>query len=260
VDGLTEYTVSVVIPAHNEARTIADVVRGCAATTPGVVEVIVVDDGSADDTATFAKLAGAKVVRLEKNLGKGLAMQHGIREARGDILVFIDADGQDDPTEIPLLLSAFAPDVDLVLGSRFLGGFRPGAITRMNYLGTRFIRAAVNVLFRASVTDPLAGFRAVRSSVFDRIQLEARGYDVEVDLLLKVLQTGGLVAEVPAQRSARSYGASGLSSFRDGMVIMLRVVQLRLRRAEVASAASLVDSAGAGPAAEQVAQQTSADF
>jgi hypothetical protein len=74
----------------------------------------------------------------------------------------------------------------------------------------------------------LAGFRAVRASVFKRIQIEARGYDIEVDLLLKVLNAGGQVAEVPAQRSARSYGASGLSSVRDGLRIFIRIAQIRL--------------------------------
>jgi glycosyltransferase involved in cell wall biosynthesis len=212
MDHLTP-SVSVVIPAHNEAPTIADVVRGCAANTPGLVEVLVVDDGSRDGTAEAAAAAGARVVRL----------------ARCDILVFIDADGQDDPTEISGLLAAFAPDVELVLGSRFLGRFRPGAITRLNYLGTRFITGSVNLLFRTHVTDPLAGFRAVRRSAFERVEVRAKGYDIEVDVLLRILAAGGKVAEAPAERSQRPYGRSGLSSFRDGSRIMLRILQLRLQ-------------------------------
>jgi glycosyltransferase involved in cell wall biosynthesis len=234
-------SVSVVIPAYNEGRTIAEVVTGCVSSTPGLVEVIVVDDGSTDDTSQAAEAAGATVIRMIKNSGKGLAMQHGIRAAQGDLLVFIDADGQDDPSEIPLLLSAFEPQVDLVLGSRFLGGFRPGAITRLNYIGTKFIRGSLNVLFRTHVTDPLAGFRAVRAKVFEQIQVEARGYDIEVDLLLRVLKAGGQVAEVPAQRSARPYGSSGLSSIRDGTVIFLRIVRMRLRSSGLAVAPAPAD-------------------
>lgn len=223
-------SVSVVIPAHNEEPTIADVVRACAAHTPGLLEVIVVDDGSTDNTSQAAAAAGADVLRLEQNRGKGFAMQRGIDRARGEILLFIDADGQDDPAEIPLLISAFEPDIDLVLGSRFIGHFRPGAITRMNYYGTRFITGSVNLLFGIHVTDPLAGFRAVRSRVFEDIRIEACGYDIEVDLLLRVVRNGGHVAEVPASRSARPYGASGLSSIRDGTLILRRALSLRFAR------------------------------
>jgi len=238
MDHLSARAVSVVIPAHNEGPTIAQVVRDCAANTPDLSEVIVVDDGSSDNTSATAAAAGARVLRLDRNCGKGVALQRGIAAARGDVLIFIDADGQDDPTEIPAMLAAFEPEVDLVLGSRFLGGFQPGAITRMNYLGTRFITGSVNVLFGTKITDPLAGFRAVRSSVFDRVQIEARGYDIEVDLLLRVLNSGGKVVEVPAQRSARSYGCSGLSSVFDGLRIFKRIVQIRVAGGRAVGAAT----------------------
>ena len=124
-------SVSIVIPAHNEQPTIERVVRSSAAAIPGA-EVIVVDDGSTDGTHEAAADAGARVIRLDPNQGKGAALRRGIAAAKGDILVFIDGDGQDSPFEIPLLVGAFEPDVDLVLGSRFLGNFRPGAITQKN--------------------------------------------------------------------------------------------------------------------------------
>ena len=244
-------TVSVIIPAHNEEPTIAEVVRACAANTPGLLEIIVVDDGSSDDTSAAAGAAGAEVLRLENNRGKGFALQRGIDRARGEILLFIDADGQDDPTEIPLLLAAFRPGIDLVLGSRFMGHFRPGAITRMNYLGTRFITGSVNALFGIHVTDPLAGFRAVRKSVFDTVRLEAKGYDIEVDVLLRVVRNGGGVAEVPATRSTRPFGASGLSSMKDGSLILWRALQIRLARTPRAQRAKV---AGKVSVAETVSQ------
>lgn len=221
-------SVSVIIPAHNEAPTIAEMTKACLANTPGVLELIVVDDGSTDGTADLARAAGADVIRLERNQGKGAAMQRGIDHARGEILVFIDADGQDDPTEIPAMLAAFEPGVDIVLGSRFIGHFRPGAITRLNYLGTRFITGFVNLLYGIRVTDPLAGFRAVRASVFDHVKIQARGYDIEVDVLLRIVRQGGGVREVPAQRSPRPFGATGLSSFRDGTLILMRALEVRL--------------------------------
>jgi glycosyltransferase involved in cell wall biosynthesis len=229
MDGLM-HSVSIVIPAHNERQTIERVVRSSADAIPGA-EIIVVDDGSTDDTYEAAAGAGARVIRLDPNQGKGAALRRGIQDATGEILVFIDGDGQDSPYEIPLLVGAFTPDVDLVLGSRFLGHFRPGAITRLNLVGTRFITFLVNQMFGSRVTDPLAGFRAVRRSILERIELKAQGYDIEVDLLLRVLRAGGRVVEVPASRSARPFGTSDLSSLRDGILIARRILQVRLEAA-----------------------------
>jgi GT2 family glycosyltransferase len=82
-------------------------------------------------------------------------------------------------------------------------------------------------MYGCRVTDPLAGFRAVRRSILERIELKAQGYDIEVDLLLRVLRAGGRVVEVPASRSPRPFGASDLSSFRDGIRIARRILQVR---------------------------------
>ncbi|MFT3769678.1 MAG: glycosyltransferase family 2 protein [Minicystis sp.] len=218
---------SVVLAAYQEAPTIAAVVRGALALSPPPHEVIVVDDGSRDDTARLAAEAGARVIRLPVNQGKGAALRRGIDAAEGEILVFLDADGQDDPAEIPVLLAAMDASVDLVIGSRFLGEFAEGAITPINRLGTRFLTEVLNLLFGARVTDCLAGFRAVRKRALRRFTLSARRYDIEVDLLIGVLQTGGRVVEVPVRRTARLHGASGLRSVPDGTRILLRMLQHR---------------------------------
>ncbi len=219
--------VSVVLAAHNEMATIAEVVRGCRQHTPSLVEVLVVDDGSSDGTAREAAGAGARVLRLPVNQGKGAALRRGIEEAEGDVLVFLDADGQDDPADIPRLLGALGPGVELVLGSRFLGTFEPGAITGLNRAGTRFLNGAFNLLFRARVTDCLAGFRAAHREPLRRARIAARRYDIEVDVLAAVLQQGGAVVEVPVSRKPRRHGTSDLRSFRDGTRILLAMLRKR---------------------------------
>jgi len=244
-------SVSVVIPAHNEAPTIQGIVRAVADAVPDA-EILVVDDGSEDGTTGLARAAGARVLRLPVNLGKGAAVRRGFDASTGDIVVLIDADGQDNPYEIPLLVGAFDTDgtgggdggdkVDLVLGSRFLGQFRPGAITRLNYLGTKLITWTVDLLFGHPISDPLAGFRAIRREALDRLDLRANGYDIEVDMVLRVLRAGGRVVEVPASRSARSHGSSDLSSVRDGLLILRRILAIRFERRP--------DTALAGPARE----------
>ncbi len=220
-------SVSVLLAAYNEAPSIAAVVAGCRAAVPDLVEVLVIDDGSTDATAAEAERAGARVLRLPGNRGKGFATRHGIAHARGDVLVFLDADGQDDPAEIPLLLDALRDGVDLVIGSRFIGRFAPGAITRVNRLGTRFLTGVVNVLFRSSVTDSLAGFRCATRRACLRAGLRAGRYDIEVDLLCGILRNGGRVVEVPVGRAPRAHGKTHLNAVLDGTRILARIVERR---------------------------------
>ncbi len=221
-------SVSVVIAAHDEAAAIGWVVTRCWDSVPGLGEVVVVDDGSSDATAHEARVAGATVVRLPINRGKGHALRRGLDAARGNVVVLIDGDGQDDPSEIPLLLAALSPARDMVIGSRFLGRFGPRAITPIDWLGNRMLTAVLNTLFRVRITDSQAGFRAIRRAMVDRITLRAERYDIESDMLLQVLLTGGSVVEVPVSRAARRGGASGLSAIRDGSVILWRIVSTRL--------------------------------
>jgi glycosyltransferase involved in cell wall biosynthesis len=222
---------SVVIPTHNEVGTVAEVVRDIymnVANVPTVAEVLVIDDGSTDGTAEAAESAGARVIRLPVNGGKGRAMRRGINEAVGDILVFLDGDGQDDPTDLPTLLEALTPDVDMVIGSRFLGRFEDGSITTLNRLGTRILTATLNRLFGASVSDPIAGYRVVRKGALSGCRLTAQRYDIEVDILLALLEKGRRVVEIPVARYPRSYGRTDLSSFRDGSLILWRILSRRV--------------------------------
>lgn len=220
--------ISVLLPAYDEERTIGPLVRACLVHTPPPCEVLVVDDGSADETPRLAAEAGARVLRLRENRGKGIAVREGLAAVRGDIVVMLDADGQDNPAEIPNLLAALTDDVDMVVGSRFRGQFGPGSITRLNYAGNRFLTFVLNVLFGTRMTDTLAGFKALRTSRLRALRFEARRYDIEVELLVRMLRAGGRVVEVPVRRAARVHGRSRLDSFRDGTRVLGRIVRLRM--------------------------------
>jgi glycosyltransferase involved in cell wall biosynthesis len=221
--------VTVLVAAYNEAPVIGGVVRKALEAVP-FGEVLVVDDGSTDGTDRTAAEAGARVVRLPANAGKGSAVRRGLPEAQGDVIVLIDGDGQDDPSEIPQLLEALRPGVDLVIGSRFIGHFDPGAITPVNHWGNRFLTTAINLLFSVRLTDTQAGFKAVRSDALKRVSLRAHRFDIEVDLLLGILRAGGRVVEVPVRRAARPHGKSHLNSIRDGARIFRRILARRFGR------------------------------
>ncbi len=218
--------ITVLVAAYNEAPVIGDVVRKARAAVPAA-EVLVVDDGSTDGTDGVAGGAGARVVRLPTNGGKGRAVRRGLSEAHGDVVVLIDGDGQDDPSEIPRLLDALGPGVDLVVGSRFLGRFEAGAITPVNHWGNWFLTTTINLLFATRLTDTQAGFKAVRADALARVTLSAHRFDIEVDLLLGVLAAGGRVVEVPVRRAARPHGTSRLHGIRDGARIFRRIVARR---------------------------------
>ena len=223
-------SVSFVIAAFNEEPTVGRVVEGVRAHTRGLAEVIVVDDGSTDGTAAAAGRGGARVIRLARNMGKGEALRAGIREAVGDVLMFIDADDQDDPSEIPLLLDALAPGVAMVIGSRFIGTFRDGSVTPLHLLGNRFLTHAFNTLHGTAITDAQAGFRAVRRTALRPRELKAVRYEIEADVTLQVLRAGGRIVEVPVTRSRRTHGRSGFRSFYDGSRILGRMLVGRIDR------------------------------
>jgi glycosyltransferase involved in cell wall biosynthesis len=219
--------VTVLIACYNEAPVIGEIVAAALRALPSV-EVVVVDDGSNDGTDRVAAAAGARVLRLPVNGGKGGAIRRGLDEVRGDVVVLIDGDGQDDPAEIPKLLEPLEAGADLVVGSRFIGHFEPGAITPVNHWGNRFLTGVINVLFATSLTDTQAGFKALRSEMLRRVPLSAHRFDIEVDLLLGVLRAGGRVVEVPVRRAARQHGSSRLNSLRDGALIFRRILARRL--------------------------------
>jgi glycosyltransferase involved in cell wall biosynthesis len=207
----------VLVPAFQEAERVGDVIRRMSAIGEAY-EVVVVDDGSADDTSGVARAAGATVLRHPFNLGYGAALQTGYKYALGrdaSTVVQMDADGQHDPADVPRLLAAMREEgADLVIGSRFAAesGYHMG---RIRTLG----RQVFQRIARASgltVTDPTSGFQAISRPV---IELYARDFFPsdypDVDVLLTAHRRGLRVAEIPVEMAAsprRSTMHGGLRS------------------------------------------------
>ncbi len=216
--------ISAVLAAHDEEGNVGAVVRGVREHCPDLHELLVVDDGSADGTAAEAEEAGARLLRLSPNRGKGAALLAGLREIDGDWVLFIDADGQDDPADIPRLVEQARDGADFVNGSRWLGTLQPGAISLPNRIGNRVMTELLNLRHGARITDSQAGFRLIRRSLLDPDRFRSREYEVETEMLLHAVRAGADVREVPVTRYPRGEGDTDFRRVRNGVRILATIL------------------------------------
>jgi glycosyltransferase involved in cell wall biosynthesis len=188
---------TVVIPAYESASTIGIVVRDIRAAFPGAF-VIVVDDGSRDETGREAGLAGAEVLSHPRNKGVGSALKTGFSHAictGAETIVTIGADRQRDVLEIQALLDALAATgVDCVVGSKYLKR-QPVPISRR--IGGQSLGGLFNLLFGRRETDVLSGFRAIRAHCLREIEYLHDGYPFDVDLRIHFLKQNASLLEIP---------------------------------------------------------------
>jgi hypothetical protein len=214
--------VSVVIPCLNEAATVGVVVARAAETLDArgcSFEIIVADNGSTDDSRARAEAAGARWIDASEVRGVGAATKLGALASEGDVLVFLDADGEHDPGEIPTLLDGVDAHEDaLVLGSRYRGKFLKGASSLPNRaLGTPVLTKLINHYFGTRITDCNTGFRAMTRRVFDRIDFSATGFEFCTEMIVRAGLLGVPVEEVPITQHPGPEGRRPhLRRFRDG--------------------------------------------
>ena len=193
-----------VIPAHDEERFIASVVLKALA---HVDRVIVVDDGSADETGDLAQAAGAIVLRLSENAGKAAALSAGFAHAlrlRPRAIVTIDGDAQHDPTDIPAIAEpVLAGQADVVIGSRFLTNSSRTAIPQWRQFGQQALNIATNTLSGVHVSDTQSGFRAFSPRAIEALNLYSAGLSVESEMQFLFGPAGLRVVEVPITASYR---------------------------------------------------------
>jgi glycosyltransferase involved in cell wall biosynthesis len=204
----------IIVPAYNEADGIAQVIAGIRRQLPSA-DVLVVNDGSSDDTGRVAEASGARVVHLPINLGIGGAVQTGYRYASQSGYSFaaqIDGDGQHDPTDLGKMLDLLlSSKTDMVIGSRFLEhkGFQS---TYLRKIGIDLLARLVSKLVKQQVTDPTSGYRLCGRKA---IELFARDYPTdfpEVEALVLLDNSHCTFAEVPVVMSARMTGTSSISA------------------------------------------------
>ena len=216
-DDPVDPAISVILPCLNEAVTVAASVRaallGVARTgLPG--EVLVVDNGSTDDSAALAEAAGARVVR-EARPGYGAALRRGFAEARGRLMVMADADDTYDLAELAALVAPLHDGYDLVLGNR-LADVQPGAMPWLHRrIGTPVISWLLRRTYGVRIRDSQSGFRAFTRPAVDRLRLRSSGMELASEMIAKAATQGLRIAEVPSSYGPRQ-GESKLRTLRDG--------------------------------------------
>jgi len=212
--------VSVVIPCLNEANSIGICVSKAMAAfrTAGLCgEVIVADNGSTDGSIEIAEKLGACVVRVEAR-GYGSALRAGIAAARGAFIVMGDADDSYDFSEVPRFVEKWRQGNDVVMGNRFRGQIKPGAMPwHHKYFGNPALSSLLNLFFNAGIGDSHCGMRGFTRAMYDRMDLRSTGMEFASEFVIKAAQLGASMAEIPITLWPDKRGRPPhLRSFRDG--------------------------------------------
>jgi len=218
-------SVSLIIPARNEARNLPHVLPHIPAF---VDDVILVDGHSTDDTIAVAQSLLPNIRILEQDgKGKGDAIRLGLAAAKGDMIVLLDADGSADPLEIPLFVSVLLEGNDFAKGSRFLKGGGSHDITFLRSSGNFALTLLVNILFHARFTDLCYGYNAFWRHCTPYVEIRSGGFEIETLLNIQLHVAGLKIQEVPSMEYPRIHGLSNLNAFRDGWRILKLILHER---------------------------------
>lgn len=214
-------TTAIVIPAHNEANRISSVLERLQQYHD---DIIVVNDGSEDATLAMVKSHGVTLLSHAVNLGKGAALKTGIEYAitRGyTAVILMDADGQHDPGDIPSFLSALEKS-DLILGFRRLS--TRNSIIR--FAGNKFDELLISLLYGVTVRDPICGYRALRTRIYDKLRWSSDGYEVETEMVVNAIKRKISFLQIEVETKYLDYykGVSILNAWK----IVIDVIKWRL--------------------------------
>ena len=213
--------ISVIIPAKNEAASIGDVVGRIRSAFPKA-EVLVVDDGSSDRTSALARERGATVITHPQSLGNGAAVKAGARAAQGEILVFLDGDGQHDPADIPLLLEKLDDGYDMVVGARSSSSHANSARLAANGI----YNVIASMITGHRIPDLTSGFRAVKADLFRKfLYLLPNGFSYPTTITMAFLRAGFPVTFLPIVAQKR-LGKSHIRPIRDGLRFMAIIFKI----------------------------------
>lgn len=181
-------------------------------------EIIIVDKYSTDNTVKIAKRYKARIIY--DDLGKGSAIRKGLKAAKGNIIITMDADCSHIPREIGLLIEGIECGFDICMGSRFIQGGGTEDMPWYRKAGNKFFVFLVNILWGMHYSDLCYGYRSFKKSSTKALDLKANGFGIETEIAIKASKKGLRVLEVPSFEKNRFQGSGNLHTFRDGWVIL----------------------------------------
>lgn len=212
---------SVILPAKNEAAGLDTVLPKLREAAPGA-EIIVVDDGSTDDTLAVCGRHGVRVISHRYSIGNGAAIKTGARAARGDVLILMDADGQHAPEDIPRLVAKFREGYDMVVGARD----RDSQASACRALGNGMYNRLASWMVGQRIMDLTCGFRVVKAARFRRfLYLLPNGFSYPTTITMSFFRAGYQVGYVPIVAAPR-LGRSHLHVLRDGIRFLLIIFKI----------------------------------
>jgi glycosyltransferase involved in cell wall biosynthesis len=222
--------VSFLIPAHNEAATIGEVLERVAELDMDS-QIIVVDDGSTDAARQFGETHPNLVLAEQPHRGKGAAVREAIRHADGEICVIQDADMEYDPRDVPALIDPIVRGAaDVVYGSRLSGGRPQRAYLFWHMVGNRFLSLLTGVLYNTTLSDMETGYKAFRADVLRALDLRQDGFGIEPEITAHVCKQGLRVYELPVSYFGRTYAEGKKITWRDGFKAIWILVSVRVAR------------------------------
>ncbi len=223
--------VSVIIPTLNEEESLEYVFNKIP--KDDIDEVILVDGGSTDRTMEIAQKLGLKAIRQEGS-GLGSAVKQGLELTSGDIKIILDADGSHNPEDIIRLIEKVQEGYDVVVASRYCNTLSLSSIfkkgtsyddTVLTTIGNKFFTLICKLVFKVPINDILMGFKAFRKEVFEKIKIDAKGPEYNVEVVLKAHKAGFKIGEISTIEQKRRGGKSKLNAFNDGMRILIEIIK-----------------------------------
>lgn len=216
---------SIIIPVYNEEKTIRQILEKISAL--GIdKEIIVVDDGSSDGTGKMLRgmqYENLKIIHHSGNRGKGAAVLTGLSYAQGEFVITQDADLEYDPNDYLKLLDVIKKtNADIVLGARFMKGYQGFFIHKM---GNRFLTGLVNIFFHARLNDCFTCYKLARVSVMKSLGLQAKGFDIEIEIITKALKHKLRIEELFVSYHPRSYAEGKKIRCKDGFYAALCILK-----------------------------------